>query len=140
MRALQRDGADPGRSDIVVNALESFIRVRDGSDPGQCAAKLWEILHPGGMRVRRSARFGIRIALWMLTELESAQRGCRKNDGIVVTYGLSERFLRYAYRSHPTTIPERAVSSFPGKVAHGFSRPDWPPVGQTGTGSRTPRT
>jgi len=40
MRALQRDGTDPGRSDIVVNALESFIRDRDGSDPGQCAAKL----------------------------------------------------------------------------------------------------
>ena len=43
------------------------------------------IQRPERMRVRRGARFRIRIALWMLTGLESIQRGTKRNVYIMAS-------------------------------------------------------
>ena len=80
-------------------------RIRAPRGPGQSGAKLWDILQPGGMHVRRHGRFRVPIALWMLTGLGSVQRGYRKNYAITVGYDVTERFLRPACRVREIQLP-----------------------------------
>ena len=94
MRALLRDGADTDNR----RSSPALPRVREGPHPGQRGGeipKLGGVLHARGMRIHQSARFRSQIALWMLTGLESVRQEDRKNYDIAVSYGGTERFLRY---------------------------------------------
>ena len=106
-RSIQRvrSRAKPPTPGVRTSSLAhqaSATHVREGHNQvqDQCGgAEIWRILQTGSLRCRRDERFRSPIAFSMLTELESAQQGSPKNFYVVVSYGATESFLRYACRA-----------------------------------------